>query len=65
MRAVRWEISTIKGQINRITAIVVIFMLVTSAAPAQGQTRHAELPKFYKINERLYGGGQPVKRNIQ
>jgi protein tyrosine/serine phosphatase len=40
-------------------------LLVAQAGLAQEKIRHAELPNYYKVNERLYRGGQPKKGGIK
>jgi uncharacterized protein (TIGR01244 family) len=40
-------------------------MLVTSAALAQEQARYSKLSNFYKVNERLYRGGQPKDGGVK
>ena len=43
---------------SRMIAATIVIALVASASLAQAP-RHAELPNFYKVSERLYRGGQP------
>jgi protein tyrosine/serine phosphatase len=46
-----------------IIAITILFL--GSFAQAQNDVKHKELPNFFKINDRLYRGGQPRKGGIK
>ena len=70
MRAGRITTLPFRRQINRMVAAAVVTVLVTSACLAQEVARqqvprYAELPNFYKVNERLYRGGQPKAGGVK
>jgi len=57
--------SRLRGQAGSLIAVALVSLLVAQAGLAQEKIRHAELPNFYRVNERLYRGGQPKKGGIK
>jgi uncharacterized protein (TIGR01244 family) len=49
---------------RRVIGAAVVLMLAASASLAQAP-RYAELPNFFKVNERLYRGGQPKAGGVK
>ena len=65
MRASQITALTFKRRINRAIAAAVVTALITSAGLAGQAPRYAELPNFYKVNEKLYRGGQPKAGGVR
>lgn len=59
------HVSSGLGRAERMIAAVAVLILTAVATPAQGSPRHAELPNFHKVNERLFRGGQPKSSGIK
>jgi protein tyrosine/serine phosphatase len=46
-------------------AALVVLTLTAAASSAQDRQHYAELPNFFKVNERLYRGGQPKAGGVK
>lgn len=47
------------------SVVTIMVLFLVSLAQAQSDTKYKELPNFFKINDRLYRGGQPRKGGIK
>ena len=65
MRVSRPGTPILRDRPGRIIAVTFVLMLAAQANPAQQRVRYAELPNFYKVNERLYRGGQPARGGVK
>ncbi len=51
--------------LRKFSAALLVVALSTLAAVAQSAPRYKELPNFYKINDRLYRGAQPLSGGLK
>jgi tyrosine-protein phosphatase SIW14 len=59
VRVNKAKASTPTSLTSRVLAAAALLALAAVAALAQDGLRYTELPNFFKVNERLYRGGQP------
>lgn len=65
MRVNEAKLSSRVVRATRVVAAVFMMSLVCAAGLAQEEPRYSELPKFHKVSERLYRGGQPKKGGVK
>ena len=55
-----------RGQLFRLRAIsVAVILLATTSGASSHETKDGGLPKFHRINEKLYRGAQPLNGGIE
>jgi uncharacterized protein (TIGR01244 family) len=55
-----------RGQLFRLRVIsVAVILLVTTSGASSHETENEVLPKFHRVNEKLYRGAQPLSGGIE